>query len=214
VSWFSGCEYVEQGLPTWAAGRLTDYKADFDLDGNDTPTVFHAGLAVQSRHLPAAKGSNATSSTSSAIQTQLSWSWTFTNAIVKDLEQIATKCKPILISIGIDGFACNVSLILPVLKRVLEFTWIIREICYGMSEKVFQRYQSGPYYGVFDSSAIINGIEPRSRDDLHGFNDGIELLLQDWDALQAHKDACKNHKVGRTIGRSGNHRGAHRPDVK
>jgi hypothetical protein len=72
VSWFSGCEYVEQGLPTWVAGRLADYKVDFDLDGNDTPTVFHAGLAVQSRHLPAAKGSNATSSTSSAMQTQLS----------------------------------------------------------------------------------------------------------------------------------------------
>jgi hypothetical protein len=137
---------------------------------------------------------------------------------VKDLEPIATKCKLILIliSIGIDGFACNISLILPFLKCVLEFTWIIREtkICYGMSEKVFQRHQSGQYYGVFDSSAIINGIEPRSRHDLHEFNDGIELLLQGWDALQAHKDACKNHKVGRTIGRSGNHRGAHRPDVE
>jgi hypothetical protein len=72
VSWFSGCEYVEQGLPTWAAGRLADYKADFDLDGNNTPKVLHAGSAVQSRHLLAAKGSTATSSTSSAMQTQLS----------------------------------------------------------------------------------------------------------------------------------------------
>jgi hypothetical protein len=84
-AWFQGCEYVEEGLSKWAADELPDYKSDFDLTGCQIPTVFHAGAAIQSRSLPAPKENDATSTTSSARQTQLARFWVFTNGIVKDM---------------------------------------------------------------------------------------------------------------------------------
>lgn len=66
-TWFSRCEFVEEGLPNSAADRLKEYKLDFGIEG-DLPTFFHAGCAISSRHLPADKHHNATSTTSSAMQ--------------------------------------------------------------------------------------------------------------------------------------------------
>jgi hypothetical protein len=223
-AWFQGCEYVEEGLPKWAADKLADHKSDFGLTGWQLPTFFHAGAAVQSRSLPASKENIATSTTSSARQTQLARSWEFTNGIVKDLNKIASALpsgKPTLVSIGIDGFACQISLILPFLKRVPQITWVIREteLCYGMSEKVFPRRQSGLYYGVFDSYDMIAGIEARlstdkAKDDCHDVDDEVQHLLNVWDTLQNLKDKCRDLKVGRNIGRNGDHRKDTRPDMK
>jgi hypothetical protein len=223
-NWFAGHEQINDGLPHWAADKLADYKLDLGFAEGKLPAILHAGSAVQTRHLPAPKENNATESTTTSMQTQLARSWKFTNGIELDIRKMAAvfpDCKPTIVSIGIDGLACQVSLILPFLKRVPRFTWVIREteLCYGMSEEVFTCHKSGLYYGVFDSFDLITGIEARlstneAVDEALGVKDNVKHLIKVWERLQSLKDNCRDLKKGRYIGRNGDHRKNRRPDMK
>jgi hypothetical protein len=206
-SWLSGLEWIEEGLPVYGTTRMRDYENDFGLERMSA--VFHAAASVSSRNLPAPSHQINTSVTSEALQSQLSRAWKMTDGIEEDLKAMASQnpgVKTTLVSVGLDGFACHTPMILPFLKRVPEFVWVIREteLCHGMDEKFFPQYPSGLHYGVFESADILAGIEAKKTDP------AVQNLLQAWKKLQA----CKDLKVGRRIGRNGDHRHVFKPDIK
>ena len=124
----------------------------------------------------------------------------FTRAIDKTLEDSAARgIKPLLISIGLDGFACKADLILPWLQRSPSFTLIVREteLVYGMIAAYFSRQDSGFYYGFFESHDLLAGSYSDTAVD-----DAFKNLSAAWNACQDWKDYGQAHN-GRLIGRNG-----------
>lgn len=95
--------------------------------------------------------------------------------------------RPVLISVGLDGFACKI----PSLKEYLEsstldFTLVLRErnLDHGLSPRFWVEHKWVSWYAV-DSTDLLQG--PQQKLDVHTRGD-ICALISTWDQLQTLKD--------------------------
>ncbi|KAH7065757.1 hypothetical protein BKA63DRAFT_585709 [Paraphoma chrysanthemicola] len=118
LSWLSGLQFLHQGIFKYAESRVTDAKDDLKLEGANA--IFHAHTKTQTRHIPSDTHNNATK-----------------HKHPRFAQDLQLGQKPVLVSVGLDGFACHAPNILPLLKRNTPLTWVIRETesCRGKKER-------------------------------------------------------------------------------
>lgn len=135
AAWYMGHEYLAHGIEKWARTRLDDYK--FDCQAPNAKAFFLAATAVRTREIPSPLYSEAASAPDATICGYRHPAWKFTKAIENSLREMTKHCHPILMSIGIDGFACHAELVFKFLKRVPKFTLLVREteLSHGLNEK-------------------------------------------------------------------------------
>lgn len=91
--------------------------------------------------------------------------------------------KPVLLSVGLDGFTCNTALLLKWLQRIdQEFVFaIVTEKIPIMEPRHF--VAGSQYVGIYDCLALRGGLEDRSTAPAH-----YAALFNFWERQQAHKN--------------------------
>ncbi|KAF2125307.1 hypothetical protein P153DRAFT_400136 [Dothidotthia symphoricarpi CBS 119687] len=98
-SWLGGHEYVDQGLPAYAQGKINTFKESIGFGNADA--IFHAGTHVQTRYIPTSRHDNAYHFVDTYHRSAMRRAWKFIMAIEKDLRAQAEanpQLKPILLS--------------------------------------------------------------------------------------------------------------------
>ncbi|KAH6865015.1 hypothetical protein BKA58DRAFT_443075 [Alternaria rosae] len=120
----------------------------------DVTATFIALCDVHTSCMPTGKFSQAHTTIDPSLRLYNARAYKFTHAIYGILEHfVARGTKPILLSIGLDGFACKPDLILPWFQRSPPFTLVIREnkLVYDMQVTYFPQHESRFYYGLLES---------------------------------------------------------------
>ncbi|KAI4932103.1 uncharacterized protein J4E92_004002 [Alternaria infectoria] len=202
MPWKAGEEHLADGIKIWAKNLFDEFAIDYDSkEGIDATLV--AMSYVHTSVAPTGQFSQAHTTTDPTRRAYYARAHKFTHNIDSFLEHSTARgTKPVILSIGLDGFACKATLILPWLQRSPPFTLIIREntLAYGMDAAYFPQYPSGLYYGFFESQELVQAL---STDKAVG--DAVKNLLGAWKACQDWKDGSPAHN-GRLIGRNGDHK--------
>jgi hypothetical protein len=112
----------------------------------------------------------------------------FTNAITTDLRSLSDGVIPaVLLSVGLDGFTCNTSLLQPWLKEIdLDFELAIwTGHIPAMSEQHFAQVDTA-YVGRYDSRELMRCLEDRTQAPEAYIN-----LINVWEDQQRHKEEHK-----------------------
>jgi hypothetical protein len=202
-SWYCGQEFLSDGLSIFAKRAYDYYQSDMNAPSALT-AKFVALYDVHTRLIPTGEHSEAHTTNDPSIKSFFSRAHKFTSAIDQafvNSSQHHSQHNRVLLSIGLDGFACHAPLVLAWLKRSPPFTLVIREteLIYGMSAEHFPKHSSGLFYGTFLSTDIEKSIESGVSVDRATHN-----LLDAWRACQQWKDASGGNN-GRKIGRNGDH---------
>ncbi|KAI4614181.1 hypothetical protein J4E80_006872 [Alternaria sp. BMP 0032] len=198
-AWKGDEDPVQDGIDTFASPIFDTFQTDHGVAQGSVCGTFLAMDNIHTSVTPTAKDVMLHNIADPVLRQYITQAYVFTRAIDKDLEALASRnVKPVLLSIGIDGFSCNTKLILPWLQRSPRFTLVIREtdLPYGMDEAYFPQYESGFYYGIFDSAEILEQLSVDMSADMSGDN-AISNLLAAWNALQAWKDTSPVRSRGR-----------------
>ncbi|KAI4914887.1 hypothetical protein J4E90_004923 [Alternaria incomplexa] len=198
-AWNAGEEHLADGIKIWAKNLFDEFANDYDSNEGINATLI-AMSYVHTSVAPTGKFSQAHTTTDPTRRAYYARAHKFTYNIDRFLEHSTARgTKPIILSIGLDGFACKATLILPWLQRSPSFTLIVREteLVYGMNISYFPQHNSGFYYGFFESRDLLVGLSTQTAVD-----DGVKNLLAAWKACQDWKDYGQAHN-GRLIGRNG-----------
>lgn len=136
-SWAQGHEYVHDGIGDFADAIVTDFTNDFQLAS--VGVIFQAGVSAQTCHIPTERLNEAFKEPHAYARRILNNAWKFTNRVETDLVRINNATKAIVVSVGLDGFACHAPNLISFLKRNKPFTLVIREteLAFGMEERFF-----------------------------------------------------------------------------
>jgi hypothetical protein len=105
----------------------------------------------------------------------------FTSAITKDLVAAdEAGLAPIILTVGLDGWACDRRMVLPYLNCVLGFEIVMREteLTYGLIPANFQ-IDRGIFWGYYDTKSLTKFLEGKAGDDQQ-----YAELVEAWRRLQ------------------------------
>jgi hypothetical protein len=121
----------------------------------------------------------------------------FTQAICEDIQAAnAIGVKPTLISVGLDGWACNERIILPWLRNCkleFEFMLYLNGMHFGLSRE-FAQLHHGVYWVTYDMRQILEAVER-----FPGHERKYDELIMAWKSCHAVKDIAFKKSVGRNV---------------
>ncbi|CAI9633701.1 hypothetical protein GT037_005070 [Alternaria burnsii] len=121
----------------------------------------------------------------------------FTAAIVEDIQAANDSgITPILISVGLDGWACDIRMIHPWMQASnLLFELVIRTAkpVYGMTDRFAVRH-GNIYWWTYQSKAIWQALEQGA-----GHDEKADELIAAWKLLQSSKDVAFGMSSGRNV---------------
>jgi hypothetical protein len=193
-SWYGGFATLEQGLQSWGAAHLVDYRRIFS---DERAAVLHIGINVPTVYMPT--GMDVNDHLIATVDASTKYGWRranrFTGQIAQDLQ--AAPGRPTIVSIGSDGFSCNTSLIQPFLERVVSFDMVVRHN--------FIRYRNGTGPSLNETLLLRYGLcwwkDYRSECILQGLNESlppgqlqeIDELIAWWAEQQRRKDLRREY---------------------
>jgi hypothetical protein len=155
----------------------------------------HSGSNCSTRNLPAAAVDQSYADMDVTNRQARHRAFTFTRAILTDIEAAnQAGIKPTLISVGLDGWACDERMILPWLRGSnVEFDLVLRlnGLFFGMSEE-FVELHDDVYWATYDSNVLCQALEHGP-----GFDDKYDELIACWKKVQSGKDTSYGVNVGR-----------------
>jgi len=125
-AWNAGEEHLADGIKIWAKNLFDEFANDYDSNEGINATLI-AMSYVHTSVAPTGKFSQAHTTTDPTRRAYHARAYRYTHTIDRLLEHFTARgTKPIILSIGLDGFTCKADLILPWLQRSPSFTLIIR----------------------------------------------------------------------------------------
>jgi hypothetical protein len=190
--WKAGTDSFEEGLPLLGQKILAHYAAWSSFPGGSA--VLHSCYDCPTRYLPASAVDDSFLETTNARRSDRYRAFKFTQAIVNDIEAAnQAGIKPILLSVGVDGWACDRRMILPWLQgSTLRFDLVLRlnGLNYGMTDR-FVELHHNVYWATYNPEYILEALEFRSQDDKY------KELVTVWNTIQDGKDVSFGVKMGR-----------------
>ena len=132
---------------------LRAYRDAFAAPEADAGAAFHYAAKCQTRYIPFDRDLG---EVMSGRETTV---YLFTQSITSDLEHCA---NPIIVSIGIDGFTCNVVRLLPWLRRVVRFQFVLAFQEWGNVPPELQGlpfFRNEVYWLEFSSTDLMHRLE-------------------------------------------------------
>ncbi|KAH9862401.1 hypothetical protein J1614_011056 [Plenodomus biglobosus] len=185
ADWYAKRHDLRVGLPLWGKKIVEHYAAYSAVQGAHS-VIVHACYQVQTRDLPALEHNDSHREAKESRRLRLSRAHKFTEAITKDI--IASNVagiEPILLSVGLDGWACDTRMILPWLTRLnLRFKLVIRltALQYGISASC-TKLRGKVYWSEYNSADLVVAMHKGSSADV-----ALKELIDAWDLLQYRKD--------------------------
>jgi hypothetical protein len=126
-AWYAGKSSLEEGLPIWVQPTLEAYRR---LYQDYRPAEIHVGAQVQTAFTPTpssihnlADTAGSTIKNSNFYQTR---AFNFTTQIVSALRGAPIDSRPVILSVGVDGFTCNTSRMEAFLQRVCPLKFVVK----------------------------------------------------------------------------------------
>ncbi|KAG9196832.1 hypothetical protein G6514_003939 [Epicoccum nigrum] len=191
LSWINKAATARDGLPTWGARILEHY--DKFRGVSTGPASIRVSTGVQTRYLPA-PDVDTTHQHRDHVRWLKNRAYILTQGIIADIESAnSSGITPVVLSVGVDGWACNTELIQSWLEdhTELKFKLVIHmnDVLYGMSRE-FVKNHRGIYWGEYNPAEILRVL----KDGL-GTNDSIDDLVSTWRRAQFVKDAVSGVSV-------------------
>lgn len=195
-SWSGGFSTLAEGLQSWGAAHLANYRRLFS---DERSAVLHVGVNVKTAYLPTSISVNAHLTPDMDASTKSGWrrAHKFTDHIAEDLQ--AAPNRPTIINIGSDGFSCNTGLLQPFLERVVSLDMVIRHN--------FISYRNGNGPSLDPTLLSVDGLcwwkAYRSEDILQRLKGSlpsrglreIDELIAWWDEQQHRKDLRREYSL-------------------
>jgi hypothetical protein len=123
-SWYCKLEYLDEGLKVLAQRVVNNYKAYTSMA--KVPAHFVAMYDIHTRYTPTGKHAQTQITTNPSIRSYHKRAHQFTTAIDKALGDMAVHhTNPVIMSVALDGLACETSLIAPWLERRVEVSSLV-----------------------------------------------------------------------------------------
>lgn len=195
LGWKMGKETFEEGLPLWGHAIRREYVR---FIGDESSAILHVCNNVATRHLPAPEHNDSPKEKDQKRRNSLSQAWKFTAAITRSITMAnEADIVPTLLSVGLDGWACDVRMILPyLLHRELQFKLVLRvpELYYGLSAKYFSKTGDSKarelYWATYDSDVLRRTLEKEP-----GLDEATDNLVLSWQRIQDLKDLRANENA-------------------
>ena len=156
-AWKAGEEHLADGIKIWTKTLFDEFANDYDNNEGINATLI-AMSYVHTSVASTGEFSQAHTTTDPTRRAYYARAYRYTHTIDRFLEHFTARgTKPIILSIGLDGFACKADLILPWLQRSPSFTLIIRspDLVFGMDLAYFSQHNSGFYYWLFEAMTFL-----------------------------------------------------------
>ncbi|CAN9157306.1 unnamed protein product [Alternaria alternata] len=194
-SWKDNADTIEEGLPMLGRRYLNHYAAWSRYTGGSA--VLHSCYDAPTRYIPAPAFDDSFLASSQSHIIKQHRTFKFTQAIVSDIEAAnQARIKPVLLSIGADGWFCDCRVLLPWLKASkLEFDMVIRlnSLPSTMSNK-FADLHYKVWWISYDMKLILRALESGP-----GHDEKTDELIATWKLLQDSKDVSFGVSVGRNF---------------
>ena len=174
-----------QAVQSHLGGALHAYRNAFNAQ--EGGATFHYAATCPTRSVPRMSAPKMTSSKNSS-----SIGYIFSQNVTSDLVQCQ---NPTLITLGIDGFTCNVKLLLPWLREMVPFRWVVvfhkkKNIPKKLQDLPFER--NGNFWLSFSSSDLLRRLEVIFEEGQPPSNDLIDRVIRHFRWLQRWKKAKLN----------------------
>ena len=157
-AWFAGKETLAEGLATWIRPMLDAYRRIYN---DSRPAVLVAGINVKTRFTPAPQSAVGfiDQEDDSKRKSDKLRAMKFTKAIIQMLENAPD--KPVLVSIGSDGFSCDTMRLQAFFERVRAFDLVTRLKTLTFSDGVkmsshLLTKDEDAWWAKVETSAILN----------------------------------------------------------
>lgn len=192
-SWNAGRKDLRDGLLLVGTSLLEDYTA---MHGTGiVSAVLHSCSNCSTRQLPAMTVDKSIFGSNLHARLAHHRAFCFTNAIVEDIVAAnAAGITPTLLSVGLDGWACDERRLLPWLQASnLTFDLVVRMngLNFGMSDTYVQQYGS-VYWSSYNLGEIKDALESGPGSDAK-----TDELIACWKTCQSGKDTSFGVNVGR-----------------
>jgi len=195
--WQAGTGSIHTGLPIVGRAILAHHIARTALPPTNVSAVLHSCSNCTTRQLPSLGINKSMSQDNLHQRLAFHRAFKFTMAITGDI-QAANEAgiKPVLISVGLDGWACDERMLLPWLQTsALQFELVIhlQKLQYGMTDR-FSELHGEIHWWEYQTQSILEALERGS-----GYDDKTDELIAAWKLLQSGKDVSFGVTCGRNF---------------
>lgn len=195
--WKAKTQSIYEGLPIIGKSILAHYIAMSSANASGISAVIHSCSNCSTRQLPAPAVNQSIFEENLHQHLSLHRAFKFTAAIVEDIQAANDSgITPILISVGLDGWACDIRMIHPWMQvSNLLFELVIRTAkpVYGMTDR-FAVKHGNVYWWTYQSKAIWQALEQGAG---AGHDEKADELIAAWKLLQSSKDVAFGMSSGR-----------------
>jgi hypothetical protein len=191
--WFSGQATLELGLPIWVQSRLDEYRR---LYQDDRRAVFIDGHHIKTRDVPSLPKAGFLLSSDDSVEKSGKGRTTEFTTKIEDAIRNAPD-RPVLLSIGTDGFSCNTGLFKSHFERVPSYDMVVRLHTLGKTngaklDPSHLQKTANSWWGKYPSEQITQRLENFAYNSTSA---AINELVAVWNELQSFKDVMSSASI-------------------